>query len=148
MFFLRQSALNNTHNHCGTRRQATVPTSPGMKTAPQVEWMRPTFVHLVHPGSTLCRLWRPGPPESPSCPQHSRQTHTDWRTPSLWSGKSKLKSRRHSSESTGSRRVTHREPSAGLVWHMERRRRVPLLRTATPAEKHKSRTLKYYRILI
>lgn len=127
LFCLWQSALNNTHSRCGTRLRETVPTSRGMKRAPQVERMRPAFVHLLHPRSILRRLWRPGPPESPSCPQQSHQTHMGWSIPSLWSGKSKLKSRRHSSNSTGNRRVIHTEPSAGLVWHTERRRRVLLL---------------------
>lgn len=136
MFFLWPSALNNTHGHCGTQRQETVRTPLGMRTAPRVEWMRPAVVRLVHPGSTLCHRWMPGPPKSPSCPQQSRQTHTDWRTPSLWSGKSKPESRRRSSDSTGSRRVTHTEPSAGPVWRTERRRRALLLKTATPAKKH------------
>lgn len=136
MFFLWQSALNNTHSHCGTQQRETVRTPLGMRTAPRVEWTRPAAVRLVHPGSTLCHQWMPGPPKSPSCPQQSRQTHTDWRTPSPWSGKSKLESRRHSSDSTDSRRVTHTEPSAGLVWRTERRRWALLSKTATSVKKH------------
>ncbi len=145
-FPLWQSVLNSTHSHCDTRLRETVPTPLGMKKALQVEWMRPAFVHLLHPGSTLRRLWRPGPPESPSYSQQSHQRHMGWSTPSLWSGKSKLKSRRHSSDSTGNRHGIHTEPSSGLVWHMERRRRVLLFQTAKPAEKHESHALKYYNI--
>lgn len=144
-FHLSLSALNNTQSHCGTRLRGSVPTPPGMKTAPRVEWTRPAFVRLLHPGSKLCRQWRPPPPEeSPSCPRQSRQTQTDWSTPSPWSGRSRLKSHWHRPDSTGSRRVIHIKPSDGPAWHTETRRRVLLLETAKPAEKE-SNTLKHFK---
>ncbi len=143
MFRLWQSALNNTHSHCGTRLRGSFPTPLGMKTAPLAEKRRSAFFHLVHPGSTPSRLWRPKQPESPSCLQQSHQTHTDWRTPFLWSGKSKLTSRQQGSDSTGDHHVIHREPFAGPAWRTERRRRVLLLKTAKPAENARV-MLKYY----
>lgn len=134
-FLLWESALNSTRSHCGTRRRGSAPTPPGMKTAPLAGRRRPASARLVHPGSTPRRLWTPRPPGSQSCPPRSRRTHTDWSTPSPWSGKSRLKSRRHSSDSTGSRRAIHKELSAGPAWRTERKRRVLLLKTAKPAEK-------------
>lgn len=141
MFPLLQSALYNTHSRYDIRLRETFPTPPGMKTAPRVAYARPAFVRLFHPGSRLCHQWRPGPPESPSCPQLSRQTHTGWSKPCLWSEKSKPKSRLHSSSSTGGRHVSRTEASAGLVWRTETRKLDPLLETATAAETYKGHTV-------
>lgn len=115
-----------------------------MKTAPRERYARPTSVRLFHPGSRLCRQWRPGPPVNPFFPQLSRQTQMGWSTPCLSSEKSKPKSHLHNSNSTGNRHVIHTEVSAGLTWCMERRKLDPLLETATAANTHKGHTVMNY----